>query len=226
MKPDDHQLQALLRQVEIPSGLKSQLLEIGSGDGLVPVDASNGHQPLTGQDPKSKSLDRRQSSWKIATLLAVAASLAVMGLYVFWLEKPETTLPNANRDQREPGREGWLPTLEKPTLENVSAGKLLEQMSADSARLDELMLQIRMNQLKAELAEIERIDQAKLRTNGVDESLSNRESASLILTLADQTAFQLGADRAVVKQGLDFVLENFPGTEGAKLAEQILQTEL
>jgi hypothetical protein len=53
-------------------------------------------------------------------------------------------------------------------------------------------------------------------------SLDSNQRASLIVSMSDQSALQLGATRQSVERDMARVIERFPNTRGALLAEQFI----
>lgn len=215
-EPTDEQLDELLRDIDVPQDLKSVLKQIPSSDGL-----DDGKVGL--KDGASNA--EEEPTWTGALLgLILAASLIGVGLFIGSASLPETdkdspvaksptTEVEKNGDELKNGDEPEPKSAVRPT--NVG----LAQSEIDAREIRQLEAQIhaiKIAQMEAELFEIER-------TTAVQ--VDQREVESVIAAVAEQYSVPLGMPEAKAKSRMAQVIEQFPGTRGAEMAQSYLEQE-
>jgi hypothetical protein len=223
MNSEDKQLDELLRKIDVPVDLKSRLRQIAD-----PV-ASEDDLPR----PINKNPERNRRSvlpWAVA--ISVAASLAACGVYFQWFSGPTPSTPAPSRlaSQADP----IIPSVisgqsNTPTPAAVlSEIELLEQqIAANDLMINSMQMQNQIDLLDQQLSDLNRASRSNVR-NGLASSrgLPSREEASLILTLTNESALQLGVNHSVISESLNLIVEQFPETIGSNRAQQILNTKL
>ena len=175
MTLDDEQLDDLLRQIEVPSGLKASLRTIPDRtDRNVEVDTF----------PTSKS-------W--TALLGTVAALAASVVLYLALSPNLTSNPG--------GVAGGIGGSSEIAM-------LLAEMEQDNESIDTL-LQLQETRLSFE-PESEPI-------------FDSNESVATALSLSWQAAIDRGASVDSVREELQYVVNQFPNTTGAQLAQGLLQ---
>ncbi len=174
MTIDDKQLDAWLRDVEIPQDLNERLLAL-------PQSA-----PLVAIRPK-------RLLTVTASLLAIAASIIGIGLFV----------QNSNRS-----------TEPATTAANPELVRELEEIQAEIAWIDQTIREAEIRTLSEKL---------EVLSNEANVELLDRiQRTSLIVSLSDQFALQLGASQEWVRRDMARVIERFPNTAGANHAQQFI----
>ena len=150
-------------------------------------------------------------------MLAMVAALTAIGLYVLWPNdlRPD---PPSNSVAGIANREQPIPELAPAPSKDPQ--RLLAELSASAAQIDQVILQMKIQQMELRLAKLNH--KQRYRSSGIQQ----REATSLVLALSDESAIRLGANRSSVQMHLNYVVEQFPGTRGAELARKILSTEL
>jgi hypothetical protein len=221
MNSEDKQLDELLRKIDVPVDLKSRLRQIA--DPVAPEDDL--------PRPINKNPERNRRSvlpWAVA--ISVAASLAACGVYFQWFSGPTPSTPAPSRlaSQADP----IIPSVisgqsNTPTPAAVlSEIELLEQqIAANDLMINSMQMQNQIDLLDQQLSDLNRASSVRRRLASSQRS-SGREEASLILTLANESALQLGVNRGDVLKSLQHVVEQFPDTRGSDRAQLILKSEL
>jgi len=195
-EPTDQQLDELLQDITVPQDLKALLKQIPSQS---QEENSDRLDDNSGQmSPASDSTERNTTKSKTWIGLILAASLIGFGLFVasHYLPNHNDAKPSmANSDNKTIG-----------SSKGLAASKLeleLEQIHA-----------IEMAQLEAKVL---RVEQA------ATFSMDQDEVESLIAAMTEEYSIPLGLPEAKVKSGMAQVIQKFPGTRGASIAESYLE---
>ncbi len=229
MNPEDRELQRRLRQIEVPSDLKNRLRQI-------PNDAAERIQPATNTDSQGDEPSYRPAGW-VWIPLAIAASLAGLSLYLFWPAPPRADESVAVEQTSEPSGKRLTvdnQTMTEPPLsestdrsslmvENSATSNLLDEMAAELNQLDQLVVQIKVHRLSEQVRQAEH---KQSRQSNRSTGLSPNDRASMVMSLSNQAALQMGVDKKIVERNFADVIEKFPGTRGSQWARQGLNTEL
>jgi hypothetical protein len=204
---DDQELKDLLREIEVPPGLRDRLRTIAQTDRLPRPTCEAGN---------------KHSNWKIrvAIVAVLAAAIAGFAIKVIWPagQDSASTSPRQVVENIRPSPE--MPTRQPNSRSEKSATDLvIGELNASSQYLDEVLLSIKIRQLERKLA---RKDIRLVSDSNFDAA----QRTSMVLVLADEAAIKLGADRVLIDQELKEVIGRFPGTLGAELADKLLKTEL
>lgn len=196
MTDNDQQLERLLRNVKVPDDLKASLLKITDEPTQLPP-ASERNGP---------------NNWfpmKAVGLIALAAS--VLGVTLFFINpfgnEPVKTAKTPIEELVEP-KESEQQKNSAPT-----AARLLEQMSANSLELQASVMQQNIELLKALVAE----------QKSPQLEISRMELASVAMSVANQAGVDYGNDIVTVRNDLQQVIADYPGTSGADMAVLFLE---
>lgn len=192
--PEDRQLDDLLRQVEVPQDLKAKLHKLPKAISM------NGVRPAP-----MPSIDSGKKHWPrlfllAATLLGVSAFFA----WPFLGSSPSETSKTNKGD-------GQLVTDKANPILDLQLD--LKQVENLQTQIDVALARLEISQLEQRLQE--------LQTTSV-ESLGQRQHTSIILAMADQTVLDLGGSPTSVHSNMVSVIDNFPGSMGAEIAQQFL----
>lgn len=204
--PDDafDELGELLRNVEIPTDLKSRLLAISHPDDSIQL---NSIQPVW---PGRLA--------KFVTLAVAASMLGVISIASWPLLNPATKTArvehSSGQSNDRPATDSSTPPIRSDPGEiqiaQTAAQTLLRDIENRQLEIDRIFDQIKLNQLRSELAAMNRVKRTP-RISPVDEM-------SLILVLADQAGIAFGNDVRSVRKDLERTIERYPNSAGAELA--------
>lgn len=202
MSIDDKQLDELLRQVEIPAGLKARLSSISELE-VENTSADDSHVVLSRQFTPSSYGHR---GW-----FALVASVAAISLFclAMWFDNKAPSITKISGTEPNARSQIVVTTPEdgEPTIE------ILE------ARLAEL----RSLSLAAEISHLDdQLREQSTNSNDHANALSASEASSLCIALAADSAIASGLDVKLLEGDLQLVLDQFPDSAGAKLAIRIL----
>ena len=207
MEPDkeltDEQLDAMLRNVQVPSELKSRLKQIPKSVTL----REEGVVPLASKLPTSPPLP--QTSWLSYALVAGLLGVAAFAAAKFLPSAPNNVKP------------GQVASTNSNHVEGNPNSNLLEPTPAQLSALD--------GELQILEAEIQTLESARLESELLqletrsNQRLSDNEVESMILALAPQYSIPLGGKEADVRSEMARVIRDYPNTRGAVLAVQILK---
>lgn len=208
MNREDQKLDELLRSVEVPSELHSRLHTLLQEQ--VTAHNSERHvQPSlsTNRDPNQPKLKsfRYRTWWGIA---AAASLLAAMSGPLLW---KMTFPPNVNSLIAESSSAASSTTITLEGSDLSSVEELDQQIAAQQAVVCDLENTEIERQIK--LAEQELV---KLR------SKPRLNDLSVTLTAVAESALKGGVSARIVREDLEFVIDRFPESSGAKMAHQIL----
>lgn len=193
MNIDDRQLEEWLREVEVPQDLAERLRSLSD----------------------SASQVARPPRWPwfaAASVLAVAASIAAIVLFVNRTDSPNAAPLVA--ENSNPTTEATPANVATPNALASETPPSLEEIRAEVEMIDRLLRQRTILDLGDKLAALSDRRPAT--------SLESNQRASLIVSLSDQAAIDLGASRQSVAQDMARVIERFPNTRGAAVAEQFI----
>ena len=209
----DQQLDALLRDVDVPTDIADELRAIP--------------RTQSQNDAADRKLDTPSSAgtpWRISPLLVLAASLLAVSAFFAWPwivgdselgTDPSTVVrsgPTEPVKPTDPTQPNSTDSQLNPTLESSTA-ELLARTEAIEAALHE----IEMQRLREQLAEIKQ-------STPTHYSMDTREYDSLITAIADQTILQLGGSEDTVRQDMVRVIKTYPNTAGATIAQDFLDS--
>jgi len=194
----DDKLDRLMRDIEIPADLKNSLFKIPG--------ESNSSEPTLASAQRSNGL-----SFRAAGIVAFAFAASIIGLAAFVVyqsrDNGETIVVD---NSPESGADKELPR----DLLSVSAAMLLEQMKSNSFEIEFLVMENNVAQFVSGF-------QSKLASASAE--LSEMDQSSVALCGAIQAGTDFGNNIETVRAELLQVKVEFPGTLGAKLAEQFIQ---
>ncbi len=198
----DQQLDELLRDVEMPASLKSDLQKIASSmpDQSIP-------KKFNGVEPDSKIWLRR-----LAFISVLAASLfAVAALIWFDWETGDPAGRTAGKTiKNEKDKSSTDIAKNRTTAVQNRLAQLSESRRALQAQID-----------SNEIAQLEdRLDTLNRQSS---QRLDAEEVQSLVLVLVPEYSLPLGRESSEVKAEVTSIVERYPGTRGAKIAKQILE---
>lgn len=211
-EPSDEKLESLLRDIKIPADLKSKLKSI-------PELESEHHKT-------SKHETSKQSNWKILTLFVLAALLLISAMIAFQFAGPADGLkPVVQKDGSE--------AKKKMELENQSQPKISanETNDAEPQIRNELdLLKLQQEKLEAEIHLLEmakltaQIENVELNSDSHSDyvSLEQREMESMALALSEQISVPFGGSVEGSKARLATVKDQYPGTQGATIAQTLI----
>lgn len=136
--------------------------------------------------------------------LALAASLIGIALFIAWSMSPETTIPATATNDRQP----------QTTSDRLEAERLLAGIKQQQQELEYLMACSELNQLEGLLAEAQMTRQSRI---------NNDEMISTVLAITDQTPILLGAPAETAIDDMQKIIDRWPGTKGATIAQQFIE---
>lgn len=193
-KITDQQLDDMLRDVRVPGDLKERLLQIPH--------AVQQDQSLVQLTDVATS-DQKQTRWLpyvlAATLLILAGIAATQ-----WPANNQNTPDVTAKQDSNPDNS---PNDESPTNELTEYQAKLAAYEAEIQRLE--LEQANTEQLLAQSAARSYLDP--------------NDISSMIMALAPEYSQELGGTKMDIKTEMALVLDEFPQTRGAELAEQMLE---
>jgi len=204
-EPTDQQLDELLQDITVPQDLKALLKQIPSQS---QEENSDRLDDNSGQmSPASDSTERNTTKSKTWIGLILAASLIGFGLFVasHYLPNHNDAKPSmANSDNKTIG-----------SSKGLAASKL--ELELEERELKSLKAQIHAIEMAQLEAKVLRVEQA------ATFSMDQDEVESLIAAMTEEYSIPLGLPEAKVKSGMAQVIQKFPGTRGASIAESYLE---
>lgn len=194
--PNDDQLDDLLRQVEVPGDLKAKLHKLPNKEKVNGVRPSS--MPPTG--PRTKL-------WP--SLILLAATLVGVSAFIAW--------PYLGGDQPADRTAG------KTDPDSINDGVHNPELQLDLRVVDELQKQVEASLAKFEIARLER--QLKNLRSAPANLLEQEQYTSMILAMADQTVLDLGGSNESVHANMVNVIDSFPNSKGAEIAQQFLDQQ-
>lgn len=201
-EPTDEQLDAMLREVQVPSELKSRLRQIPDSatrhqEGAMPVERTLPSSPQPFQTPWLSYV-------LVASLLGVAAFVAAK----FLPSNPN----NPDRGQ-----------IASTSTNRIEKNRISNMPEPTTAKLNEQDRELQMLEAEIQALEIARLESELLQLETLgNQRLSNNEVESMILALAPEYSIPLGGKKADVRSEMARVLKEYPNTRGAVLAAKIL----
>ena len=199
-EPTDEQLDAMLRDVQIPADLKSRLKQI--------PDSLPSTEQQTIRSPARTSSKAPWFSYLLAASLLAAATFATTR---FLSKNNRPAAPESVATTAIPGPENDL----------ISKDLMIADSNSESNAQDQ-----QLQKLQAEIQELEiaRLESELLRLQSLDNArLSQHEVESVIMALAPEHSINLGGKESYVRSELARVQTQYPNTRGAALAGKILQ---
>jgi len=143
--------------------------------------------------------------WHVV-LAACLAGVAAFGSWYFWTNDSSGTarMPSGTIAKSDSTENQTPPTAEM----------LLAEMEALQTQFDHVLATAELEKLEASLAEFD---------TSRNVSLSRDEVLAITYAVADQTAVQLGSPRESTTEDMQFVIESFPNTRGAKIAREFIE---
>jgi hypothetical protein len=193
MNLDDRKLEHWLRDVDVPDSLIDQLLVL----------------PDDGATRTSQRV--RAVAWTTA-ILALAASLAGIVLLVRRSGGGER-MEIAGRPQSDPTVASDR-VIGEPADSANRASRWLAEWRADLRQVDRALRAERLRELSEQLD--------SLGSKPWFEPLAIEQRTSLVASLSALSALERGADRAWVRNEMLRVIESYPRTRGAEIAERFV----
>ena len=228
-EPTDQQLDELLQYVAVPQDLKALLKQIPSQSQTGSNELGNGNRQMSASDATEQLIQRTESTEQQATTkskawlgLIIAASLIGIGLFV--------------ASHYLPDRNGEEPSIAKSKDENAEneikttkpgTGLAVAKSNSSEARL--LELERRDLEVQSLEAQIHAIETAQLKASLIRAEQASsfttdqNEVESLIAAMSEEYSIPLGMPEAKVKLGMAQVIQKFPGTQGASIAQSYLE---
>lgn len=188
MMLDDQELNARLRDVEIPAELGQRLLALPSG----------------------KEVAKKRTPLALAKMwLATAAAIAAVVVASRWTgeTKPVTGVVSGR------GENDRIVIGAKPSPRSALEVDAIGEIRGGVDRVDAKVRERTIRALSRSLLE---------RKESAAPTLDSRQRTALIVAMADQSALELGVSPRQVVQDMSRIMERFPNTSGAKLAEQFI----
>ena len=221
MDSQDKKLDHLLGDVPIPADLKSSLMQISQQAELETEFATPNAPGVTKEStgkPNGFSATTTWLAWVLAASIVGAAAF-----YFLPTTKIENVkqLPNDTQTPREPG----LPQIAN-SEDSLTANPPLESDSlAEFNQAQELIEQVRLTieneMLRQKIAALK--NNASDNPYPVQTALSNRQTESIIASLASQSRLEWGGDEKQIRLELESVIEKYPETKGAAFANTFLK---
>ncbi len=196
MNIEDRQLDEWLRDVDIPADLSQRLLA------------------LPNSDVKVERLPRHRLT-VAAVIFAVAASIVGVIVVVRWSNSSAEPAV-ADKSPNDSPNSTELVNTPRSAFVRISPDSL-DDIRANIDFIDIMVRERAIRDLSDKLAAMSKSTRPK--------SLDSNQRAALIVSMSDQSALQLGAARQWVERDMARVIERFPNTSGAKLAEQFIAQE-
>lgn len=194
-EPTDEQLDAMLRDVQIPADLKSRLKQI--------PDSLPSTEQQTIRSPARTSSKAPWLSYLLAASLLAAATFATTR---FLSKNNRPAAPESVATTAIPGPENDLMIADSNSESNAQ-DQQLQKLQAEIQELE-------IARLESELLRLQSLDNARL---------SQHEVESVIMALAPEHSINLGGKESYVRSELARVQTQYPNTRGAALAGKILQ---
>jgi hypothetical protein len=207
-KPTDEQLDAMLRDVAIPSNLKSQLL--GIPESTSPDDKTSGFSKQ--QISASATTTPASKTW--ATWMPYVLAASLLAITIFGASQ---LIPSNDRELES----GTMASVDNQNSkpENKPPPKDLELVETEQAKQE-----LQILKAKIELLEIERLKtELAMLEQLTGNQLSENEVESMIMALAPEYSIPLGGKKADVQSEMARVLMEYPNTRGAFFANKILK---
>lgn len=216
-EPTDEQLDAMLRDVLVPSDLKSRLKRIPE---LEPLGGESCSLLNTSSPAASTQTNSRKTPWLsyvlAASLLAVAAFTAAQ----FLPSDDSTVAPGhiassgvSNPEKKnEPDLKHSIDHSTRQTLNHsfVESDIQKQELQLLQAQIHELEIA----SLESELLQLETLNNTRLSENEVE---------SMIMALAPEYSVPLGGNKEDVRSEMARVIKEYPNTRGAVLANKVLK---
>ena len=201
-EPTDDQLDKLLRDVEVPQDLNALLKAIPS-------------QTIQQRDDSEDSVglsDRRSRKGKLWFGLVLVASLTGIGLFV-----ASQFLPNS--DGGSPVAKGHQGSVDP---DQGSIDGPINDATNSLAEIENLELMEIEAQIHA--IEVAQLEAQRLRVESRPVEIAQRELESTIAAMTEEYSIPLGMPEAKVKLRMVQVIQRYPGTRGAAIAESYLES--
>ena len=202
-EPTDEQLDAMLRDVQVPADLKSRLRRIP--------------EPITAADGVGHTSSTR-ARWLYYALAASLLAGATFATARFLNKRTRDAAPNlaATKTNAATRTNEDAETNLEPAQENLIAGsaRKSDQQDQELQILQAEVQKLKIAKLESELFQLEQLN---------DTRLSQSEIESIIMALAPEHSVALGGDEAYVRSEMARVQREYPNTRGAMLADKILQ---
>ena len=192
---DDEQLDALLRDVSVPSDLKDSLRQISQMTDESQDAIENKNEPKKNSSPNGSSV-----TW----MLVLAASLAAVAAFAGW---QWYSGQNAN------DAPGMVVEMDRSNSNNDEQPIKLAELDQEISAVTAMLAQIEIQKMEQRLFHSE---------TRYESELANREVQSIIVAIADQISLPLGGDSESVKSDMAQVIKTFPGSKGAEIAREYL----
>lgn len=211
-KPTDEQLDAMLRDVAIPSNLKSQLL--GIPESTSPDDKTSGLSKKKISASVTTPISTKPASKTWATWMPYVLAASLLAITIFGASQ---LIPSNDRELES----GTMASVDNQNSkpENKPPPKDLELVETEQAKQE-----LQLLKAKIELLEIERLKtELAMLEQLTGNQLSENEVESMIMALAPEYSIPLGGKKADVQSEMARVLMEYPNTRGAFFANKILK---
>lgn len=196
----DQQVDALLRQVDVPQDLRANLLEIAKPE----IEAV---RVVSRAEPRSRfSRLPRVFAWSSVGMVAA------VGLF-FAVQRSGNSVGDASEENVVAIS---VPTDPAVELDLKSESELQAELALLSEQLSlsqELLLKLEIAQLESQIAELQRAS-----ITNVSLSWNDPDTRSMLAAVQEETFHLLGGSEAATLSRMRQIQTDFPGTRGAELA--------
>ena len=197
-EPTDDQLDAMLRDVQVPADLKSRLQRIP--------------EPITATEEVGHTSSTR-ARWLYYALAASLLAGATFATARFLNKRTRDAAPGLVATKTNEDAEANLEPAPEDLI--VKSNPESDQQDQELQILQAEVQKLKIAKLESELFQLEQLN---------DTRLSRSEIESIIMALAPEHSVALGGDEAYVRSEMARVQKDYPNTRGAMLAGEILQT--
>lgn len=207
----NEQLDSLLREVEVPADLKSQLRSIP-----MQLEEPTVTKQTKVSAPSSNRMSKRNSGLSWRTWVVAGSILGIAAFQILRLEPTPSIPVNDPAAVAIISADNSEANVSTADSTNLYADELeqLELLNREFAQRQNFWQEQELNQLESDLVDLQRT---------AARSINQRESNSVILALSAETAISFGGSEESVKEEMAMVIAEYPGSHGAKIATEFLQ---
>lgn len=198
-KLNDDQLDALIRDVVVPNGLRAELRDICN-------------------EPTKKA-ELRKPNWRHPAIIAISSVAAVILLlaagYFWWPENPARFNKAAenNKSQSQSNDDSSSGEMDSKQAK-INGSDLIQQMTENDQKIDAILYELK----KAQLMRKRNMETAAYRNE-----LDPTQVHSLIFAMGDHSQLLFGGSKESVASDLTLVIEKYPDSIGARYAKKTIE---